>query len=85
MSKVVELDDHRPHGMKYIACIECVKDWTAVTVVGGEPIYECHNCGAMAGEEVNGKDSDFFKRYMRAAKNKDDRDYRTMVLLGERK
>jgi len=83
MSKVLKLDDHRPHDAAYFACIKCGKDWVAVVPSAHHGPLECPKCGAMAGEAVNGKDQDFFKRYTGAAKGRKDRDHRTMVLINE--
>ena len=85
MSNVTKLDDHRPHKVVYVACIGCGKDWNAVAPVDHEGMYECPDCGHMAGEIVDHKNFDFFKRYTEGAKDAKDKHHRTMVLLNDQK
>ena len=77
---VVNLDDHRPHETRYVACMECAADWIAVVPLG-TGVLECEKCGEMAGETVRPTDKDFFRRFMRAGLSKSQTTKRTMVLI----
>lgn len=80
MSKVVKLDDHRPHKSEYVACMSCGKDWVASIDASATGPYECPSCGEMAGEKVEPSNIGFFIRFT-DVKTKKDKDARTLVLL----
>ena len=85
MTNVINLDDQRPHNSSYVACCGCGKDWVAVVDARHEGMLECPECGHMAGVVVEPNDNVFFAKYMNAAKNKNDRKRRTMVLLNAKR
>ena len=71
---VTRLDDHRPHDVSYVTCMECAHDWVAVQLAAV-------SCGAMAGERVQSGDIKWFIRYMSGP----DPVKRTNVLLNEKR
>jgi len=85
-ANVVDLDDHRPHAAKYVACMACGHDWVAVSPAG-TALLECSKCGAMAGEPVAIHDFEWFRRFMagprplRGKAFKADQMKRTMVVM----
>lgn len=79
MDNVAKLDDYRPHETAYVACMKCAHDWVAVFPPGAQPL-ECGNCGSMAGETVQPRDLEWFKRFTSSGTKKDQHK-RTMVLL----
>jgi len=78
---VTRLDDHRPHDVSYVTCMECAHDWVAVQLTAASGPLECSSCGAMAGERVQSGDPEWFIRYMSGL----DPAKRTMVLLNEKR
>ena len=84
MTKVVNLDDHRPHDARYVVCMKCAKDWVAVAPVGVKNL-ECPECGEMSGEQVNYHDVNWFKDFMERTTDKKDQMKRTMVLLNAKR
>lgn len=79
MDNILHLDHFRPHQTAYVACMKCAHDWVAVFQPGAQPL-ECGKCGAMAGETVQPRDLEWFKRFMSAG-TKRDAHKRTMVLI----
>ena len=85
-ANVVDLDDHRPHTAKYVACMACGHDWVAVSPAG-TALLECSKCGAMAGEPVAIHDCEWFRRFMaglrplRGKAFKADQTKRTLVVM----
>lgn len=77
---IVSLDDHRPHDARYVVCMRCVHDWTAVFPVGVNRL-ECPKCRKLWGEPVQYENVDWFSRFM-SGKN---RKRRTWVLLNEQR
>jgi hypothetical protein len=84
MTNVVRLDEHRPHTVKYVTCMNCAHDWVAVAPVGVTSL-ECSECGAMEGEQVNHHDIEWFKRYMSPKFSKKQQQKRTLVLLNAKR
>ena len=84
MTKVVNLDDHRPHDARYVVCMKCAKDWVAVAPVGVKNL-ECPECGEMSGEQVNYHDVNWFRDFMERTTDKKDQMRRTMVLLNAKR
>ena len=81
---VINLGDHRPHEARYVVCMKCAHDWTAVYPAGVTGL-ECSECGEMAGEPVNYKDINWFRKFMDMSKNKKDQMKRTLVLLNAKR
>lgn len=79
-SKVVNIDEYRPHQAEYVACVNCGKDWVAVAPASCQA-FQCPACGEYAGEIIRTDDKAFFNRYMSAARDDEDSKRRTMVLL----
>lgn len=84
MSRIVNIDDHRPHEARYVVCMKCAHDWVAVSPVGVKNL-ECSECGEMAGEAVKYKDLNWFSDFMGRAIDKKDQIKRTMVLLNAKR
>lgn len=80
MVEIVNLDERRPHDVRYVACMECGCDWVAAAPVNAGKL-ECPSCGALAGEAVKIDDIDWFKRFMRPGLTVEDQQRRTLVCL----
>jgi hypothetical protein len=79
-NNIVNLDDHRPHGAAYVACLDCGKDWIAVAPADTLH-FECPACAKLSGVVVDPSSPEFINTYMRPAKTKAARHKRTMVVL----
>ena len=77
---LINLDDHRPHMTAYVACIDCGKDWIAVAPADTLH-FECHTCGTLSAVVVDPSSAEFLNDFMRPAKNKAEKQSRTMVML----
>jgi len=77
---IVTLNDYRPHITAYVACLECGKDWFAVAPAD-TVASECPSCAKLAGVFVDPSNAEFINAFMRPAKQKADRQKRTMVVL----
>ena len=84
ISKIVTLDDYRPHRTSYVACIDCGKDWVAVSPFDTTH-FECPKCAEMSGVVVDPSSADFINAFMRSAKKKADQHQRTMVILNAKR
>lgn len=82
---LVNIDEYRAHTARYVACMECAHDWTAVAPSNTGSL-ECPSCGAMAGEAVRTGDLSWFKRFIdRTDLSSDQIRRRTVVLLNARR
>ncbi|HEY7802982.1 MAG TPA: hypothetical protein VIC30_00875 [Orrella sp.] len=81
---IINLDDHRPHIIAYVACLECAKDWIAIAPADTE-LFHCPDCDKLSGAVVDPGDAEFINDFMRPAKTKAARIKRTMVVLNAKR
>lgn len=84
MTKIVNIDDYRPHEARYVVCMKCAHDWVAAHPAGITNL-ECSECGEMSGEPINYKDINWFRNFMERTTDKKDQMKRTMVLLNAKR
>jgi hypothetical protein len=84
MSEVINLDEHRPHTSRYVACMKCAHDWVAVAPVGATAL-ECSECGEMAGEPVAYNYLEWFRRFIDFKMDEKEKLKRTLVLLNAKR
>ena len=84
MSEIVNIDDHRPHEARYVACMKCANDWVAVYPAGVTGL-ECPKCGEIAGEPVAYNDLAWFRRFIDFKMSKKEERKRTLVLLNAKR
>jgi hypothetical protein len=84
MSDIINLDDHRPHEARYVACMKCAHDWVAVFPVKATAL-ECSKCGEMSGEPVAYTDVEWFCRFIDFEMSSEEQRKRSLVLLNAKR
>ena len=81
---IVNIDDHRPHQVTYVACLVCGHDWVAVAPTDTLH-FQCPSCQKMGGIAVEPDNPEFINAYFKGIRNKKENMRRTMVVLNAKR
>ena len=84
MDNIINLNDRRPHVSKYVACMDCGRDWATDAPVG-TTAFKCTSCGSMSGVVVDPNDAEFFKDFMGRADGNAHWNRRMAVLINAKR